>query len=170
MKRIFSSPVFALAVGFCLRLFFVLKFPADSGDTALYEQLATNWLKHHVFGIDLNGAITPVDVRMPGYPAFLALVYALTGRTGESARFWVMLGQIGVDLAACLVTACLAVILFLMADEHAQPKRVFAVALWLSRTMSSPWNSSTAACISASRAKCVTITSSAVPADSSVSF
>ncbi len=132
MKRIFSSPVFALAVGFCLRLFFVLKFPADSGDTALYEQLATNWLKHHVFGIDLNGAITPVDVRMPGYPAFLALVYALTGRTGESARFWVMLGQIGVDLAACLVTACLAVILFLMADEHAQPKRVFAVALWLS--------------------------------------
>jgi hypothetical protein len=132
MKRIFSSPVLALAVGLCLRLLFVLKFPADSGDTALYEQIATNWLKRHVFGIDLNGAVTPVDVRMPGYPAFLALVYALTGRTGESARFWVMLGQIGVDLAACLVTACLAVILFLMVDDQAQPKRVFAVALWLS--------------------------------------
>src|SRR5215467_15679498 len=81
MKRIFSSPVFALAAGLCLRLFFVLKFPADSGDTAIYEQIAANWLKHHVYAMEVQGAITPVDLRMPGYPAFLALIYALTGRT-----------------------------------------------------------------------------------------
>src|SRR5690349_24504786 len=76
MKRIFSSPVFALAAGLCLRLFFVLKFPADSGDTVLYEQIAANWLKHHVYAMDVQGVITPVDLRMPGYPAFLALIYA----------------------------------------------------------------------------------------------
>ena len=43
MKRIFSSTVFALAAGLCLRLFLVLKFPAESGDTVLYEQIATRW-------------------------------------------------------------------------------------------------------------------------------
>jgi hypothetical protein len=98
MKRVFSNTLVALAAGLCLRLFFVLKFPANSGDTVLYEQIATNWLKHHVFAMTVGGAVTPVDLRMPGYPAFLALIYALTGRTGADARLWVMLAQIGVDL------------------------------------------------------------------------
>ncbi|MCU1315647.1 MAG: putative O-linked GlcNAc transferase-putative TPR-containing transrane protein, partial [Candidatus Acidoferrum typicum] len=81
MKRVFSNPLVVLIAGLCLRLFFVLKFPANSGDTVLYEQIATNWLKQHVYGMDVGGAITPVDLRMPGYPAFLVLMYALTGRT-----------------------------------------------------------------------------------------
>src|SRR5437870_7217180 len=108
MKRIFSSRVFPLAVGLGLRLLFVLLVPATSGDTVLYEQIATNWLKHHAYAMDVHGALTPVDIRMPGYPAFLALIYALTGRTGESARWWVMLAQIPVDLLGCLVIARLA--------------------------------------------------------------
>src|SRR5580692_3137567 len=108
MKRVFLNPFVALAAGACLRLFFVLKYPANSGDTVLYEQIATNWLNHHVYAMDVAGAVTPVDLRMPGYPAFLAIVYAITGRTGENARLWVMLGQIAVDLVACLVIARLA--------------------------------------------------------------
>jgi len=131
MKRIFSSPVFALAAGLCLRLFFVLKFPADSGDSPLYEELAANWLKHHVYGLELHGALAPVDVRMPGYPAFLALIYALTGRTGEAARLSVMLAQIAVDLFTCLVIALLAAGLLLLADKGGSIKRVFTAALWL---------------------------------------
>src|SRR5713101_10195015 len=114
MKRVFSNPLAALAAGLCLRLFFVLKFPASSGDTVLYEQIATNWLKHHIYAMTVGGQITPVDLRMPGYPAFLALVYALTGRTGADARLGVMLAQIFVDLATCLVTAGLATMLLLM--------------------------------------------------------
>src|SRR5947208_14774116 len=86
MKRIFSNPLVALIAGLCLRLFFVLKFPANSGDTVLYEQIATNWLKHHVYGLDGGGVITPVDLGFPGYPAFPVLMYALTGRTGADAR------------------------------------------------------------------------------------
>ena len=81
MKRIFSTRVFPLAVGLGLRLLFVQLFSATSGDTVLYEQIATNWLKHHVYAVDVHGALTPVDMRMPGYPTFLALIYALTGRT-----------------------------------------------------------------------------------------
>ncbi len=131
MKRIFSNPGFALAAGLGLRLVFVLQFPANSGDTVLYEQIATNWLKHHVYAMDVHGAITPVDLRMPGYPAFLALIYALTGRTGESARLWVMLGQIAVDLLGCVVIACLAKILACFSENDAKKERVYVIALWL---------------------------------------
>src|SRR5207248_5818415 len=118
MKRIFSSRVFPLAVGLGLRLLFVLLVPATSGDTVLYEQIATNWLKHHAYAMDVHGALTPVDIRMPGYPAFLALIYALTGRTGESARWWVMLAQIPVDLLGCLVIARQKIHRNLRSEEH----------------------------------------------------
>ncbi len=131
MRRIFSTPFAALAAGLCLRLFFVLKLPADSGDTVLYEEIATNWLKHHAYAMDVHGTITPVDIRMPGYPAFLALIYALMGRTGESARLWVMLAQIAVDLLSCLAIAFLAQLLAGESLDASQTRRVRSVALWL---------------------------------------
>src|ERR1700740_2423653 len=98
MKRIFSSSVVALFAGLCLRLFFVLKYPANSGDIVLYEQIAPNWLQHHVYAMDVHEQVTPVDMGIAGYPAFLALIYAVTGRTGEAARVWVMHAQVVVDL------------------------------------------------------------------------
>jgi len=72
MKRIFSNPLVALIAGLCLRLFFVLKFPANSGDTVLYEQIATNWLKHHVYGMDVGPAtlrFLSSCMRSPDVPA-----------------------------------------------------------------------------------------------------
>ena len=57
MKRIFSHTVAALAAGLCLRLFFAFKFPFAPTDTALYEQLATNWLQHHVYAMTVDGAL-----------------------------------------------------------------------------------------------------------------
>ena len=131
MRRIFSNPVVPLAVGFCLRLFFALKYPANSGDTVLYEQMATNWLKHGAYAMDVFGKVTAVDLRMPGYPAFLALIYALTGKTGESARFAVMIGQVLVDLLTCVLIAGLAALLLLAANERVRPKRVFTAGLRL---------------------------------------
>jgi hypothetical protein len=132
MKRIFSSSFAAITAGLCLRLFFVLKFPANSGDAVLYEQMATNWLKHGVYAMDVFGKITPVDLRMPGYPAFLAIVYALTNRTGMEARSWVLLAQVPLDLLTCWCTASLASVLTLVADEHTARRRVFMAGLWLS--------------------------------------
>ena len=131
MKRVFSNPFVALVAGLCLRLYFVLKFPANSGDTVLYEQIATNWLKHHVYAMTVVGQITPVDLRMPGYPAFLAFIYAFAGRTGADARLSVMLAQIGVDLLSCLVIARLAALLACSNEDSAPDKRVYSIALWL---------------------------------------
>ena len=131
MKRIFSNTVFALVVGLGLRLFFVLELPTNSGDTVFYEQIATNWLRHHVFAMNVQGAVTPVDMRMPGYPGFLALIYVLTGRGGESARQRVMLAQIVVDLLGCLVIARLAKILACASENEARSGKAYTVALWL---------------------------------------
>ncbi|MGB7493436.1 MAG: hypothetical protein WBR26_26315 [Candidatus Acidiferrum sp.] len=131
MKRFFSTPWLPLAAGACFRVFFVLRYPAVGGDTVLYEQFATNWLKLGKYAMDINGQPTPVDLRMPGYPAFLAIIYALTGRTGESARFPVMLAQVLVDLAACVVIAALAVFLARLCGPRAKTHRVFLFALWL---------------------------------------
>ncbi len=132
MKRIFSHPVTALAAGLCLRLFFLLKYPANnSGDTPLYEQIATNWLQHHIYGLNIEGALAPVDLRMPGYPAFLAILYAITHRIGPDARFFVTLVQAVVDLGACLLTASLAKMLAMLRPNPAVGKRVFVATLWL---------------------------------------
>ena len=129
MRRILSSPITALAMGLCLRLFFVLKFPAGSGDTAIYEQIAENWLKHHAYAMAVRDGLLPVDLRMPGYPAFLAVIYALSGKTGEAARLFVMLAQIFVDLLTCLVIAGLAAVLSFRAGPTSA-KGAFAAALW----------------------------------------
>src|SRR5215813_1243017 len=131
MKRIFSHTVAALAAGLCLRLFFVLKYPANSGDTVLYEQMAANWLQHHVYAMEVYGKITPVDLRMPGYPAFLAIVYAISGIIGEEARHWVMIAQAVIDLFSCVLLAVLAAILQLMVSERSAWRQVYAAGIWL---------------------------------------
>jgi hypothetical protein len=131
MRRNFSTAIAALAAGACLRFFFVWQFPAGSGDTVLYEQLATNWLKHHVYAMNIGGAITPVDIRMPGYPAFLALIYWLSGKTGADARFWAMTAQVAVDLLTCVVAGCLAATLWSLAGGTVRRWRIFLVTLWL---------------------------------------
>ncbi|MGB9433963.1 MAG: hypothetical protein WBQ89_17100 [Candidatus Acidiferrum sp.] len=131
MKRFFSNPLLPLCTGACLRLLFVLKYPVVGGDTVLYEQFAANWLKLGKFAMDIGGQATPVDLRMPGYPAFLAIVYALRGRTGESARLPVMLAQMLVDLATCVVIAALGALLARLCGQPAKAKSVFLFGLWL---------------------------------------
>ena len=94
----------ALAVGLALRLFFIWRFPFYSGDTKFYEELARNWLYHGVYGLYVGGSLTAVDMRVPGYPAFLAAIYFAMGR---SARV-VMVVQALVDLATCVLVALIA--------------------------------------------------------------
>ena len=132
MKRIFSFGVLALAAGFALRLYFVLKHPANnSGDTPLYEELASNWLQHHIYGMKVDDGLVPVDLRMPGYPAFLALVYAITHKVGADARFYVMFAQMIVDLGSCLLVAGLAAELAKFWVDDRRVKSVFLIGLWL---------------------------------------
>src|ERR1700735_2093844 len=88
----------AVLAGLALRVFFVLKFPVtESGDAPFYIELAWNWLKNGIYGFAVNGKLTPVDMRVPGYPAFLAATFLFAGRSEHA----VMLVQAVLDLATC---------------------------------------------------------------------
>jgi 4-amino-4-deoxy-L-arabinose transferase-like glycosyltransferase len=114
----------AATAGLALRLFFIRKFPFyDSGDTQLYEQLARNWLNHGVYGFYISGQLVPVDMRAPGYPAFLAVIYGLLGHSPLA----VMLTQGLVDTASCFLIAVLA---GWVAPDNLR-RRVGLAALWL---------------------------------------
>jgi len=114
----------AVLAGLALRLFFVLEFPATgSGDTPFYIALAWNWLKNGVYGGVVDGRLVPLDTRMPGYPAFLAAVFAVAGNSARA----VMLAQVVVDLATCVLIALIAARL----APEASRRRVALVALWL---------------------------------------
>ena len=95
---------FALA-GLALRLLFLIYFPAITDDSRTYADLATNWLRHGIYGTTQVGQIVPTAVRLPGYPAFLAAFFALFGTDNFRA---VMLAQILLDLGTCLIVADLA--------------------------------------------------------------
>jgi 4-amino-4-deoxy-L-arabinose transferase-like glycosyltransferase len=92
-----------------LRLIFVVYFPAVTDDSRIYADLATNWLQHGIYGQTQAGQpekpILPTDARLPGYPAFLAGIFWLFGAGNFIA---VMLAQILVGLATCLIVADLA--------------------------------------------------------------
>ncbi len=92
-----------------LRLFFVFYFPGVVDDSRLYADIARNWLQHGVFGITNSGHIMPTLSRLPGYPAFLAAIFAVFGAGNFRA---VLLIQVLFDLATCLLAADLARRLF----------------------------------------------------------
>ena len=62
-----------------------------------YIELAWNWLKKGIYGFPIGGILTPVDMRVPGYPAFLAAIFTFAGKSEHA----VMLVQVFVDLATC---------------------------------------------------------------------
>jgi hypothetical protein len=92
-----------------LRLFFFVYFPAVTDDSRIYADLATNWQQHGVYGqtqtVQHVTQIVPTDTRLPGYPAFLATVFWLFGAGNFRS---VMLTQILLDVATCLIIADLA--------------------------------------------------------------
>ena len=74
--RFFVLATFA-AVG--LRLVFLFRFPALTPDSFVYGDIAKNWLQHGIYGLSGQYQITPTYIRLPGYPAFLAAVFAIFG-------------------------------------------------------------------------------------------
>lgn len=84
---------------------FVLRFPAVVDDSRLYADIARNWLQHGVYGITNSGRIVPTLSRLPGYPAFLAIIFAAFGDDNFRA---VLIVQVLFDLATCFLVADLA--------------------------------------------------------------
>jgi len=95
----------ATLAGLALRLVFVLHFPAVVDDSRLYADIAENWLQHGVYGITNSGEVVPTLSRLPGYPAFLAAVFAIFGWSNFRA---VLLLQVLFDLGTCFLIADLA--------------------------------------------------------------
>ena len=116
----------AALVGLALRLFLVLRFPFVAGDSAIYEELAQNWLHEHVYGIYYAAGLTASDIRVPGYPAFLALAYWIL-RRGELG---IVLAQALLDLGTCFLVAWLAS----RVAPEAHRRRIAIAAFWLAAT------------------------------------
>jgi hypothetical protein len=116
----------AIIAALGLRLLFVLRFPGSAGDSDLYLQLARNWTDHHVYGLWLNGYLVPTDLRTPGYPALLAGVALILGRSLRA----IMLSQAVVDVLTCFLTAALAAAL----APAGLRRRSWIIALWLAAT------------------------------------
>lgn len=116
----------AIIVALALRVFFVLRFPGPSDDSEMYIQFARTLVDNHVYGFWLNGRLTPTDLRMPGYPAFLAGVGMLFGRSVRAIE----LSQAALDTLTCILTATLAATLAPVASR----RRVCIVGLWMAAT------------------------------------
>src|ERR1700719_2156456 len=122
--RIRTNAALAVLTGLGLRIFFVLNFRVpESGASPFYLDLAWNWLKNGVYGFSVNGTLTPVDMRVPGYPAFLAAVFAFAGKSPRA----VMLAQCVVDVAAGFLIALIAERLAALESR----RRAFIAGLWL---------------------------------------
>ena len=88
-----------------LRLLFLLRFPGITTDSFVYGDIAKNWLQHGIYGLSGPDAITPTYIRLPGYPAFLAAIFAVFGMEHYRAALVV---QMFVDIGTCLLVADMA--------------------------------------------------------------
>jgi 4-amino-4-deoxy-L-arabinose transferase-like glycosyltransferase len=98
---------FLLAVlsALALRLVFVFFFPTITSDSFIYGDIAKNWLQHGIYGVTDGTAIVPTYIRLPGYPAFLAVVFSIFGMEHYRA---VLAIQVLLDLVSCFLIADIA--------------------------------------------------------------
>ena len=119
-----SNVVAAVSMGLALRAFVVFRFPASgSVDAPFYIDLAWNWLKNGVYGVHVDGRLIPLDARVPGYPAFLATIFSVAGKSSHA----VLLAQAVVDLVTCFLIALIAARL----APASSRRRVALAGLWL---------------------------------------
>jgi 4-amino-4-deoxy-L-arabinose transferase-like glycosyltransferase len=88
------------ALGILLRAYFLRWHFLFEGDSLGYGELARNLLSHGTYAISDNGLTIPVDIRMPGYPAFLAVCFRIFGIEHYGA---VVRVQAAIDLATCFL-------------------------------------------------------------------
>lgn len=119
------SVLLALAAGIALRLWFIHAFPQIEGDSLLYGDIAKSWMTHGVYGRSILGAgatatVSPTLIRLPGYPGFLALCFAIFGMEHYQAVLYV---QLVIDLLTCVLIASYVGKLL--------GRRAALIALWL---------------------------------------
>ena len=92
----------ATLAGVGLRLLFIFRFPGVTTDSFVYGDIAKNWLQHGIYGLSGPDEISATYIRLPGYPAFLAAVFAIFGMEHYRA---VLMVQMVVDIGTCFVIA-----------------------------------------------------------------
>jgi len=110
----------ALALGAVLRAVFIVHHPRFSGDALLYSDLAHNMVSHHIYGFTEPPTIRATLIRLPGYPIFLAICFALFGQGNLVSALWV---QAGFELAGCAMLGLLA--------ERLAGRRAGMATIWL---------------------------------------
>ncbi len=105
VRRHSKFVIAALLAGLSLRLVFFFRFPQITDDSRIYADIARNWLHHGIYGVTGGSGIISTYIRLPGYPAFLAAVFAIFGDNNFRAVF---LWQIAFDLGTCILIADLA--------------------------------------------------------------
>ncbi len=93
------------AAALLLRLIFIFRFPGVVTDSFVYGDIAKNWLQHGIYGVSGPEAISATYIRLPGYPAFLALIFSIFGMEHYRA---VLVVQMLVDIATCFLCADIA--------------------------------------------------------------
>src|SRR5205809_2046823 len=92
-----------LVAAFCFRVAIARFLPNDNPDDGrVYAQLARNLLEQHVYSDAAEAPYNPTLIRLPGYPLFLAGVYALFGHHNNTA---VRIIQALIDTATCALIA-----------------------------------------------------------------
>src|SRR4051794_29790844 len=90
--------ILATAAGVILRSIFLIRFPGVVTDSFVYGDIAKNWLQHGIYGLSGTDEISPTYIRLPGYPAFLALIFAIFGMEHYRA---VLVTQLFVEIGTC---------------------------------------------------------------------
>jgi hypothetical protein len=112
-----------------LRLFLVFQLPNDDDDDGhFYSQIARNLLDHRGYSGEEEEPYVPTYVRVPGYPLFLAGVYAFFGRDNNTA---VRIIQSILDTATCWLVALLALVWAPVKWEREKRCRAGLIALAL---------------------------------------
>jgi hypothetical protein len=105
VRQNFRYFLFATLAGIALRLFFIFRYPGVTTDSFVYGDIAKNWLQHGIYGLSGTEEISPTYIRLPGYPAFLALIFTIFGMEHYRA---VLVAQMFVDLGTCFIIADMA--------------------------------------------------------------
>jgi 4-amino-4-deoxy-L-arabinose transferase-like glycosyltransferase len=112
------SLLLAIALGLALRILWVIFYQDFDGDSEVYGTIAKNLLVHHAYALDNPFHLTLI--RLPGYPVFMAAIFAVFGMKNYNAVCWV---QAFMDMGTCLLVAGFV-------RDHVS-RRAALVALWI---------------------------------------
>lgn len=94
-----------VAAAIALRLFWIFRWGVATPDSEIYADIAKSWLRTGIYGLEGPTGSVPTLIRLPGYPGFLAAIFAVAGIDHYNAVRFV---QAAIDLLGGFVIADLA--------------------------------------------------------------